>query len=121
MFTRTLKSVAIAAAVIITTAGVSLASNYATLKQNASVYKNHKLQSDIINTAWEGDTVAVADKWNDWYYIIVPGKDGWVRGKYLEFDQGYGSGFNFGYGNGYVGGSFCVNGKNAQFCLGASY
>jgi len=117
MFTRTLKTVAIAATVLVATVGVSMASQYATIKQNVSVYKQHKLQSDIINTAWEGDVVSVAQQWKDWYYIIVTGKDGWVRGKYLDFDYGpdYGPGL---YG---PGGSFCLNGQNAQFCFSTGY
>ena len=113
MLTRTLKSVAIAGVVLIAGIGAAMAAQYATVKQNASVYDQHRLQGDIINTVWQGDTVSIADKWKDWYYVITTGKDGWVRAKYLDLH--YGPSF----GNG--GGSFCVDGKNVQFCISAGY
>lgn len=113
MLTRTLKTVAMASVILFAGISASVAAQYATVKQNASVYDAHKLQGDIINTVWKGDTVSIADKWKDWYFVVTTGKDGWVRAKYLDLKPKY--------GNGSSGGSFCVNGTNVQFCISGGY
>lgn len=117
MFAKTLKTAALATLVIVATAGASMAATYAYVDHDAKVKKNHAIVSPTINQVWEGQQVKVIGQWNNWFKIQIPGKDGWVKAGALDFDYDY-EDYGYGYGN---GGSFCVNGQNAQFCLSAGY
>lgn len=127
MFATTFKKIALAAAIVAVTASTSMAATWAWVDDGANVKKHHTSNSLTVNYVSEGQKVKVIDQWNNWYKIQIPGKDGWVKANKLDFDpqwnNGWGNNGNWGNGNwgngGGVGGSFCVNGQNAQFCLGA--
>ena len=119
MLTRTLKTAVLAAAIVVATAGASMAATYAWVNYDANVRKNHSTGSVVINGVEEGQKVKVIGQWNNWFKIQIPGPDGWVRYNVLDFG-GYDDDDDFYPGPGF-GSSFCVQGKNAQFCLGAQY
>ncbi|MBK8086207.1 MAG: SH3 domain-containing protein [Devosia sp.] len=114
MLARTLKTTALAAAVVIATAGASMAATWAWVDQDSKVRANHHLASPTVNWVEDGQKVQVIAKWNNWYKLKIPGPDGWVRRTVLDFDPPYKPG-KPGFGS-----SFCLNGDNAQFCLGFS-
>jgi hypothetical protein len=117
MLARTLKTTALAAAVVIATAGASMAATWAWVDKDSKVRADHHLASEAVNQVWEGQKVQVIAKWNTWYKLKIPGPDGWVRRTVLDFDPPYKpyKPYKPGFGS-----SFCVDGKNAQFCLGFS-
>jgi uncharacterized protein YgiM (DUF1202 family) len=133
MFATTFKKIALAAAIVAVTASTSMAATWAWVDQDSNVKKFHKNSAMNINYVHEGQKVKVVDQWNNWFKIQIPGKDGWVKANKLDFHPGGNNGWgnngwgNNGWGNsgwgpgfgGSVGGSFCVNGQHAQFCLGA--
>jgi len=117
MLTRTLKTAALATAIIVATAGASMAATWAYVDHDSKVRANHYTTSPQVNTVYEGDKVRVIGQWNNWFKLKISGPDGWVKGNVLDFDY---------YDDDYpskpgFGSSFCVEGKNAQFCLGAQY
>ncbi len=118
MFTRTLKTVALAAAVIVATAGASLAATYAWVDNDTYLYKKHQTNSPKIGYAWEGQKVKVLNTWNNWVKIKANGDTGWVKENKLDWspypvmDPYYG---------GFGGGQICAGGDNASFCLSVGY
>ncbi len=117
---RTLKTTALAAAVIVATAGASMAATYAWVDQDANVRKKAFAGSNVINWVEEGQKVKIIGQQANWYKIQIPGQDGWVKKGVLDFNPGPFPGPFPGYGYGY-GGSFCINGQNASFCLSGGY
>ncbi len=114
MFNRSIKTVLIAAAVVVATASASMAAQWAWVDHNAKVKNNHFNVSPTVNQVWAGQKVQVIGSWGNWYKIKVPGPDGWVKANALDFAPGPFPGpFN--------GGSFCINGQNAQFCISGGY
>ena len=124
MFAKTLKTAAIATAVVLATAGASMAAQYAWVDQDANVRKKAFNGSAVINQVWEGQKVKIIGHQGPWYKVQIPGQDGWVKKGVLDFHPGPFPGpFPFpsgDYGYGY-GGSFCVQGDNASFCLSGGY
>jgi hypothetical protein len=124
MFTKTLKTVAIATAVVLATAGASMASSWAWVDHDANVRKKAFAGSDIINYVHEGQKVKIVGQQGPWYKIQIPGKDGWVKKGVLEFGNPgpfpgpFPADYDYPYG---YGGSFCVAGSNASFCLSGGY
>ena len=116
---RTLKTAALSTLVVIATAGVSMAAQYAWVDNNTKVKAFHKQNSANVNWVQAGQKVKVVGQWNNWYKLQIPGPDGWVKGNVLSFGPQFPGPFP-GYGYGY-GGSFCVNGQNASFCLSGGY
>ena len=98
---RTLKTAALATLVVIATAGVSMAAQYAWVDNNTKVKQFHKQNSASVNCVQSGQKVKIVGQWNNWYKLQIPG----------PFP---------GYGYGY-GGSFCINGESASFCLSGGY
>ena len=122
MFATTLKTVAIATAVVLATAGASMAATYAWVDHDAKVRKNPGHIGPAINWVEEGQKVKIIGQQLNYYKVQIPGKDGWVHASVLDW-QKPGPNFPFpsgDYGYGY-GGSFCVEGKNASFCLSGGY
>ena len=117
MFARTLKTAAIAAAVIVATAGASMAATWAYVDQDANVRKTHKNASMIINSVHEGQKVKVVGEWGNWYKLQIPGQDGWVKKHVIDFDY---DPVDYPYG-GYGGASFCADGKKVDFCFGIGF
>ncbi len=119
MFNRTIKTALIAAAVVVATAGASFASTWAYVDHDSKVKKFHKQSSESVNFVEEGQKVKVVGSWGNWYKIQIPGKDGWVKSSVISFDY-----FDEDYYDDYgypSGGSFCINGDHAQFCLSGGY
>lgn len=116
MLTRTLKTTLLAAAVIVATAGASMAAQYAYVDNNTKVKKHHTQASANVNWVSAGQKVKIVGKWNNWYKLQINGPDGWVKKNALDFQPNW----NNGWGNGY-GGSFCINGQSASFCLSGGY
>ena len=120
MFTRTLKTVAVAAAIVFATASASMAATYAWVDNTAKVKASHSNGSSTVNWVHPGQKVKVVNSWGNWYKVQIPGQDGWVKANVLDFHPGPFPGYGYGYGGG-GGGSFCVNGQNASFCLSGGY
>ena len=112
---RTLKTAALATLVVVATAGASMAAQYAWVDHDANVKKKHLMASQTVNWVNEGQKVKIIGQWNNWYKIQIPGPDGWVRANKLDFHPQF-PGYGYGYG-----GSFCINGQNASFCLSGGY
>lgn len=126
MFATVFKKVALAAAIVAVTATTSMAAQWAWVENDAKVRKGPG-SITVVNYVEEGQKVKIVDKQGQWVKLAIPGKDGWVKKNILttkpywqDADWGWGGGYGPDYGPGF-GSSFCVNGKNAQFCLGASY
>lgn len=119
MFTRALKVSAAAAVVVLATAGASMAAQWAWADQDSKVRYNHNTSSPTVNWIEEGQKVRVIASWGSWYKIKIPGDDGWVKKSVLDFHPSYDDDYNPGHPH--VGGSFCVGGDNASFCLGTNY
>jgi SH3-like domain-containing protein len=119
MFIRTLKTVAIATALVAATASASMAATWAWVDYDAKVRK-HAGAGVVVNWVEEGQKVKVIDKKQKWYKLQIPGNDGWVHADVLNWSKPGPFPFPGDYGYGY-GGSFCVNGTNASFCLSAGY
>jgi len=124
MFAKSLKTVAVATAVIIATAGASMAAQYAWVDDYSKVKKTANVNSQTVNQVYEGQKVKIVGQSGNWYKIQIPGKDGWVKGNKLDFNPGPFPGpfpgYGYGYGGG-AGGSFCINGQQASFCLSGGY
>jgi len=118
MFTRSLKAVPIATLLTIATAGASFAAQWAWVERDAVVRLNHKSSSPGVNSVDGGDKVRVIAAWGSWYKIKIPGTDGWVRASVLDFDPEYWD-YPDHPGHPHIGGSGCVGGDNASFCLGS--
>ena len=84
---NSLKSVAIAAVVIVATAGASLAAQYAYVDQDANVKFKPKKQSQTINQVWEGQQVKIIAYSGNWVKVQIPGKDGWIRENNLDWNN----------------------------------
>lgn len=119
MFAHALKIAAVATAVTLATAGASMAAQYAWADQNSKVRAYHSNGSPTVGWVHDGQKVKVLGSWGNWYKIKIPGPDGWVKANVLDFDPpGHWTHPGFYDGDGGFGGSFCVNGSNASFCLG---
>jgi uncharacterized protein YraI len=127
MFNRTLKIAAIATVAVVATASASFAAGYAFVDHDAKVRAFHSNGSAVVNWVAEGQKVKVLNTWGNWVKVKIPGQDGWVKANALDFHSGpyfpHDVDYDYGYGGygGYGGGSFCVAGSHASFCLGASY
>jgi hypothetical protein len=121
MFTRTLKTVAIATAVVLATASASMAATWAWIDHDANVHKKAFAGSQVVNWVHDGQKVKIVGQQGPWYKIQIPGQDGWVKKGVVDFNPGPFPGPFPGYGYGYGGGSFCIDGKGASFCLSAGY
>lgn len=108
---KTLKIAALAATVVLATAGASFAATYAWVDQDANVRKNHTNISQVVNYVEEGQKVKIIGQAGNWYKIQIPGKDGWVKAGALDFN--YQPDWNPNYNDA----SFCVNGQYASFCI----
>lgn len=124
MFATTLKTVAIATAVVIATAGSSMAATYAWADNDAKIWSKPSKGATQVNAIEEGQKVKIIDKYKSYYKLSIPGQDGWTHADNLYFEDLPGPGpfpfptGDFGYG---YGGSFCVEGKSASFCLSGGY
>ncbi len=111
----TLRTAALATLVVAATATSALAAP-AWLTQDSNVRGNHHNMAPVVNWVQEGQQVNVIAQWNNWYKIQIPGQDGWVRANRLDFNPFPNNGpFPVN------GGSFCINGQQAHFCINANF
>ena len=114
---KTLKIAALALVVVTATAGASMA---AVMNQNSAIKANHFNFAPNVDWVSAGQHVSILNSWGQWYKVnpAGPGPNGWV--KKFKVSAGPGPGPFPGWGGGF-GGSFCVNGQNAQFCISGGY
>ena len=112
MFTRTIKTVAIAAVAVIATASASFAAT-AWVDYDAKVKSQPKNNSQTVNYVQEGQKVAILGHAGGWVKIKIPGKDGWVKANALDYAP-------FPNNNPWPNnnGSVCINGQYGYICLG---
>jgi uncharacterized protein YraI len=121
MFVKSLKIAALAATVIIATAGASMAATYAWVDYDTKVKLNPGHIGPTVNWVEEGQKVKIIGHKKNYYKVQIPGDDGWVHEDALNWSKPGPFPAPFpGYGFGY-GGSFCVEGKSASFCLSGGY
>ena len=124
MFSRTLKTVALATAVVFATAGASMAATWAYGDQTSKVRDDHYNGAPTVNWVKQGQQVKVLGQWKNWYKVQLKGPDGWVRANVLDIDYDDDDYYPVKPGHPVkpgFGSSFCVDGKNAQFCLGTQF
>lgn len=118
---KTLKRSALAAVLILATAGASLAAT-GWMENDAPLRHKPSHIAKKVNWVHDGQQVEVVGAYKSWYKLKVPGKDGWVKKGLVSFHEphwGYGWGKSgWGYG---LGGSFCVQGQTASICIGGGY
>jgi hypothetical protein len=120
MLTRTLKTLAVATAVVVATAGASMAATYAWVDNDTWLYSSKNTSSAHVGYAHEGEKVKVLGFSGTWAKIKDDGDIGWVKKNKLDWAPDYGPYPGYGYGYG-PGGSFCANGTNASFCFSVGY
>lgn len=111
---RTVKSAAVAAAVLLATAGASFAAQYAWVDQDAKVRQFHQSGSPVVNWVSDGQKVKIVGSWKNWYRLQIPGPDGWVKKNVIDSDPWSYDDWPHGGGNAQV----CLGGWNGYFCIG---
>lgn len=84
MTTPIVRLAALTATTILMSAG-AFASETATLNDDSDVYAERNFSSQIVNSVDDGDTVEVTTCLGKWCKLHIPGPDGWVRKKLLDF------------------------------------
>jgi len=119
MLTRTLKTVAIATALVVATAGASMAAQYAWVDHDTYLYEYKNTGSDHVGYADEGEKVKVLAISGSWAKIKDDGDIGWVKKSKLDWAPSF---VDYPYdGYGYGGGSVCAGGSSASFCFSVGY
>jgi hypothetical protein len=124
MFARSFKVAALAAAVVVATAGASFAATIGYIDYDTKVKADHFNGASTVNWVSEGQKVTILDQHKGWFYVKIPGQDGWIKADAVDFKKWKGPkgpqwDVDYGYGYGYgFGGSACVDGKNVSFCIG---
>ncbi len=113
MLTRTLKTAALAAALLVATAGASMAATWAWVDHDTYLYEYKNSSSDEVGYAWEGQKVKVLATSNSWAKVKANGDIGWVKKNKLDWQPDFVDFPGYGFG----GGSFCAGGNNGSFCL----
>jgi len=117
MFTRTLKTVAIAAVAVIATASASFAAT-AWVDHDAKVKFKPKNSSQTVNYVEEGQKVKIVAQNGSWVKIKIPGDDGWIKASALDYSypvyDDYGPDYGYGYGGGT---SVCLGGPYGSLCV----
>lgn len=115
-----LKTGAIAATALIISAGGAFAAPYlhGEIAYDTKVKANHSSGSPTLQWADEGQDVTILNAWGNWFYVKLPGPDGWVKksavdvyapgpGPFPPGPPGPGPNVNFCFNGPY--GYFCVN------------
>jgi len=111
---RTVKTGALAFAVILATASASMAAQWAWVDHDAKVKKFHQNASPTVNWVQDGQKVKIVNSWGNWYKLQIPGPDGWVKKHVVSFNNWPNNNWPNNYGNGQV----CIGGPNGYFCVG---
>ncbi len=121
MLTRTLKTVAVAAALIVATAGTSMAATYAYIDHDTWLYEHKNTSSDHVGYAHEGEKVKVLATTSSWAKINDDGDIGWIKKSKLDWAPDFVD-YDYPYGYGFGGGAgFCANGKGGSLCFSIGY
>jgi uncharacterized protein YgiM (DUF1202 family) len=120
MLTRTLKTAALATALVIATAGASMAAQYVWVDHDTWLYEHKSTGSDHVGYADEGEKVKLLQVSGSWAKINDDGDIGWVKKSKLDWaptfvDYPYD---DYPYGG---SGSFCAGGSSASFCFSVGY
>lgn len=110
---KTVKTGALAVAVVLATAGASFAAQWAWVDYDAKVRQFHTNASPVVNWVSEGQKVKIVGSWGNWYKIKIPGPDGWLKKSVLDFSPWPNDPWP-NNGNGQV----CIGGPNGYFCIG---
>ncbi|HEV7275108.1 MAG TPA: SH3 domain-containing protein [Devosiaceae bacterium] len=119
---KIIKSSAIAAILVVATAGASLAA-IGWIDHDSVVRNKPAHVSKKVNWVHDGQKVEVVAAYKSWYRVKIPGQDGWVKKGVVNFHKpghGWGKGWSNGWGGG-SGASFCVSGEVAQFCISGGH
>ena len=119
MFARTLKTIALATAVVAVTASASMAATWGWMKKDSYVNPQHNNAGVPVNYVEEGQKVKIIAAHGQWYKLQLAGPNGWVKkGKVSPTPP---APVFPGWDSGTPGGSFCINGTSAQFCISGGY
>lgn len=77
----------LAASALLATVMAAMAAPNATMNDDTDVYAGKSVSSDVVNSVEDGDDVTVKSCSGKWCFIKVPGPDGWVRKKFIDFDD----------------------------------
>src|SRR6185369_2759446 len=107
-----LKVGAIAATALMISAGAASAAPYlhGTIDYDTKVKANHSSMSPTLQWADEGTYVTILSAWGSWFYVKLPGPDGWVKKSAVDID--YGDDYDSGPGV-----KACFNGPLGYFCI----
>jgi uncharacterized protein YgiM (DUF1202 family) len=117
MFTRTVKTAALAAALLVAATGASMAAQYAWVDHDTYLYEYKNSSSDEVGYAWEGQKVKVLATTSNWAKVKANGDIGWVKKNKLDWAPTFIDYPGYGYG----GGSVCAGGSSASFCFSVGY
>ena len=99
-----------ATALMISATGAFAATLSGEIKFDTKVKANHSNGSPTLQWAEEGQHVTILNAWGSWWYVKLPGPDGWVKKNavyidYDDYDDEPGPGVKF-----------CFNGPFGYFC-----
>lgn len=114
MLNRTVKTAALAAALLVAATGASMAAQYAWVDHDTYLYEYKNTGSDEVGYAWEGQKVKVLATSPNWAKIKANGDIGWVKKSKLDWEPDY---VDYPYDYGYGGASACAGNSNASFCF----
>lgn len=116
MLNRTVKTAALAAAMLVAATGASMAAQYAWVDHDTYLYEYKNTASDEVGYAWEGQKVKVLATTNSWAKIKANGDTGWVKKSKLDWAPTF---IDYpGYGG---GASFCGGGSGGSVCFSFGY
>lgn len=103
---------AIAATALMISASGAFAAPFltGTIEYDTKVKANHSNGSPTLQWAEEGQHVTILNSWGNWFFVKLPGPDGWVKKSAVDID--YGDDYDDGPGV-----KFCFNGPLGYFCV----
>ena len=106
------KAGAIAATALMLSAGTAFAAPllHGEIAYDTKVKANHSNGSPTLQWADEGQDVTILSSWGNWFYVKLPGPDGWVKKAAVdvEYPDYYDDEPNV---------NFCFNGPLGYFCV----
>jgi hypothetical protein len=118
MLNRTVKTAALAAALLVAATGASMAAQYAWVDHDTYLYEYKNTGSDEVGYAWEGQKVKVLATSSSWAKIKANGDIGWVKKSKLDWAPTFIDYPGYGYGG---GASFCGGGSSGSVCFSFGY
>jgi len=119
MLNRTVKTAALAAAMLIAATGASMAAQYAWVDHDTYLYEYKNTASDHVGYADEGEKVKVLATSGSWAKIKDDGDIGWVKKSKLDWAPSF---VDYPYeGYGYGSGAVCAGNFNASICFSLAH